>query len=76
MEAWSRIKSINKNGLNKYTPATFIKNFYNGIDGWSKCFLNSLTNGRFVSGNPSHANNLMENLFGKKCDQTTKSFYG
>ena len=64
MDAWYRMKDINKNGVNKHTPATLIRNFYNGLDGWSKCFLDSLTNGRFASGNPSHANNLMENLFG------------
>ena len=44
------MKDINKNGVNKHTPATFIRNFYNGLDGWSKCFLDSLTSGRFASG--------------------------
>ena len=63
MDAWFRIKGISKNGVNKYTPATLIKNFHNGIDGWSKCFLDSLTIGRFASRNRSHANKLMENLF-------------
>jgi hypothetical protein len=35
---------------------------------WSKCFLDSLTNERFSLGNPSHANNLMENLFGSSIE--------
>ena len=66
MEAWYRIKGISKNG--KHTPAALIRNFYNGLNGWSKCFLDSLTNGNFASGNPSHANNLMENLFGNSIE--------
>ena len=66
MEAWYRIKGISKNG--KHTPAALIRNFYNGLNGWSKCFLDYLTNGNFASGNPSHANNLMENLFGNSIE--------
>ena len=66
MEAWYRIKGISKNG--KHTPAALIRNFYNGLNGWSKCFLDSLTNGNFASGNPPHANNLMENLFGNSIE--------
>ena len=31
-------------------------------------FSSSLTNGRFASRNPSHANNLMENLFGNSIE--------
>ncbi len=38
MDAWFRIKGISKNGANKYTPATLIRNFYNGLDGWSNVF--------------------------------------
>ena len=68
MDAWYRIKGMSKNGVNKHTPATLIRNFYKGLDGWLKCFLDSLTNGRFASGNPSHANNLMENLFGNSIE--------
>ena len=68
MDAWYRIKDTSKNGVIKYTPATVIRNFYKGIDGWSKCFLDSLTSGKFASGNPSHANNLMENLFGNSIE--------
>ena len=68
MDAWYRIKGMSKNGVNKHTLATLIRNFYNGLDGWSKCFLDSLTNGRFVSSNPSRANNLMENLFGNSIE--------
>ena len=68
MDAWYRMNGINKNGVNKHTPATLIRNFYSGLDGWSKCFLDSLTHGRFASGNPSHANNLMENLFGSSIE--------
>ena len=68
MDAWYRIKDTSKNGVIKYTPATVIRNFYKGIDGWSKCFLDSLTSGRFASGNLSHANNLMENLFGNSIE--------
>jgi hypothetical protein len=49
MEAWSRIKSINKNSAKGLTLATLIKNFYEGIDEWSKSFLDSLTNGKFSS---------------------------
>jgi hypothetical protein len=37
MEAWSRVKYINKNS--RQTPATLIKNFYGGLDEWSKSFL-------------------------------------
>ena len=68
VDASFRIKNMSENGVNKHTPAALIRNFYNGLDGWSKCFLDSLTNGRFASGNPSHANNLMENLFGKSIE--------
>ena len=68
MDAWYRIKDTSKNGVIKYTPATVIRNFYKGIDGWSKCFLDSLTSGKFASGNPSYANNLMENLFGNSIE--------
>ena len=68
MDAWYRIKDISKNGVIKYTHATLIRNFYKGIDGWSKSFLDSLTSGRFASVNPSHVNNLMENLFGNSIE--------
>jgi hypothetical protein len=36
MEAWSRIKNINKNSAKEPTLATLIKNFYGGLDEWSK----------------------------------------
>ena len=70
MDAWYRMKGINKNGVNKHTPATLIRNFYSGLDGWSKYFLDLLTHGRLASGNYSHANNLMENLFGSSREET------
>jgi hypothetical protein len=62
MEAWSRIKDINKNS--RQTLAILIKNFYGGLDEWSKSFLDSLTSGKFSLGDPSHAINLMDDLFG------------
>jgi hypothetical protein len=64
MEAWSRIKNINKNSAKGPTLATLIKSFYGGLDEWSKSFLESLTSGKFSSGNPFHAINLMDDLFG------------
>jgi hypothetical protein len=57
MEAWSRIKDINKNS--RETLAILIKKIYGGLDEWSKSFLDSLTSGKFSSGDPSHAINLM-----------------
>jgi hypothetical protein len=62
MEAWSRIKDINKNSWQ--TLATLIKNFYGGLDEWSRSFPDSLTSGKFSSGDPSHSINLMDYLFG------------
>jgi hypothetical protein len=64
MEAWPRIKNINKNSAKGPTLAALIKSFYGGLDEWSKIFLGSLTSGKFSSGNPFHAINFMDDLFG------------
>jgi hypothetical protein len=61
-QAWSRIKDIDKNS--RQSLATLIKNFYGGLDEWSRSFPDSLTSGKFSSGDPSHAINLMDDLFG------------
>jgi hypothetical protein len=41
-----------------------LRRFYGGLNPWEKCFLDSLSNGRLVTGNPVQANIVMKNLFG------------
>lgn len=65
MEAWFRILDMKEMCPGQHTQAFILRKFYGGINPWAKCFLYSLTNGRFVIGNLAQTNMVMINLFGK-----------
>jgi hypothetical protein len=64
MEAWYRMQENVENSPNIHTQGVIIRSFYNGISAWARLFLNSLTNGHFVTGDPSFANYTLMSLFG------------
>ena len=45
-------------------PHTILTRFHDGLDAWSKSFVDTLAYGRFATGNPHFANTIMLNLFG------------
>ena len=64
MEAWHRIQDIAIKSNYRHSPHTILTRFYDGLDAWSKSFVDTLAYGRFATGNPHFANTIMLNLFG------------
>ena len=64
MEAWYRIQEIATKSTCRYAPHTILTRFHDGLDTWSKLFVDRLAYGRFATGNPHFANTIMINLFG------------
>jgi hypothetical protein len=52
------------NSPNVHTQSSIIKRFYNRVSDWGRIFLDGLTNGHFVTGDPSFAKYTLVSLFG------------
>jgi hypothetical protein len=64
MEAWYTMQENVENSPNIHTQGVIIRSFYNGISAWGRLFLDSLTNGHFIMGDPSFANYNLMSFFG------------
>jgi hypothetical protein len=64
MEAWYHMQENVGNISNVHTQSSIIKSFYNGVSAWGRIFLDGLTNGHFVTGDPSFAKYTLVSLFG------------
>ena len=64
MEAWYRMQEIRENCPNTHAQNFILRKFYNGLNTWSKLFLDAVTSGCFTTGNPSFSNVVLISLFG------------
>ena len=64
MEAWYRMQEIRENCPNTHTQNFILRKFYNGLNTWSKLFLDAVTSKCFTTGNPSFSSLVLVSLFG------------
>ena len=63
-DAWYRINDAQHKSVNKQSTTILLRNFYVGVNTWSRFVLDTSIGGNFLKAHTLEALNVMENLVG------------